>query len=1453
MSRFINLMLLIACLTGAAISITPAYAAEPVRIGILAFRPKPQTLMQWQPLAVALKQAIPERDFVVEAFTLAELELAVANKQLDFVLTNPGHYLLLTRRYGLSSPLATLAATDSEPAISVFGGVIFTRAGTANIDTLQDVKHKTVAVTNTESMGGYMAQAYELSLADIHLPQDIKLLNTGMPHDNVVDAVLAGHADVGFVRSGVLEDLVNEGKLNIEQINILNRQNPPNFPQQVSTRLYPEWPFASLTHVDENLARHVAAALFLLEENTTATRKMGIHGFVVPADYTPVEDLLRQLRLPPYEGAPQFTLKDVSARYQWQIIGSLFVVGFILLLIFRLWVTNRKLWAEQQKVKQQTQQLQESEHKLTVILENVEACIYLKDRQGRYLYANRQVRKLFAASMNEIVGQRDERFFDDKTAEKLHLNDRLVLEDGLTLRTEETNRNTHDNHTSTYLSIKLPLRNGAGEIYALCGISTDITETKKTEKYEHFRSQTLELLTGNTPLPQILEAIVLGVEHLNPEMLCSILLLDIEGKHLGNGAAPSLPDFYNEAINGVEIGLGVGSCGTAAFTGQRVIVEDISSHPYWAPYKELATRAGLSACWSQPILSAVGKVLGTFAIYHRDARPPSEDDIFIIEQTARLASLAIDRKHSENKLRTSELALKSVSQGVLITTPDQNILWVNDAFLSITGYSKADIMGQNCRFMQGPATDLQTLEELRIALEQGLEFSAEILNYRQDGSSFWNDLTISPTHDEQGQLTHFVGVTRDITERKEAEEKLHLAASVFTHAREGIMITAPDGTIIDVNDAFCRITGYKRSDVIGGNPHLLSSGHHGKEFYVSLWHDLTEKDHWYGEVWNRRKNGEVYAAMQTISAVTDTHGHTRHYVALFSDITTLKEHEKELEHIAHYDALTSLPNRVLLADRLHQSMAQAQRHSQPLAVAYLDLDGFKAINDNYGHEAGDQLLIAATANMKHALREGDTLARLGGDEFVAVLLNLPDIEASVPVLLRLLAAAAEPVHVGDLTLQVSASLGVTFYPQHEDIDADQLLRQADQAMYVAKQAGKNRYHVFDAVQDSSIRGHHESLGHIRDALTKREFVLYYQPKVNMRTGTVIGAEALIRWQHPEKGLLPPIVFLPVIEDHPLAVELGEWVIDAALTQMEIWHAEGLNIPVSVNISARQLQQSDFVECLRAILAKHPDILPSSLELEVLETSALEDMGKVSRIIHDCREIGVKFALDDFGTGYSSLTYLKHLPVTLLKIDQSFVRDMLDDPDDLAIVEGVLGLASAFRRDVIAEGVETLAHGELLLQLGCVLAQGYGIARPMPADQLPHWTANWRPDPAWIDLPSVNRNDIPLLFASVEHRAWITAITAYVTGERELPQLFDHRACRFTAWLEGGDNRLRHAELPAFQTIEPLHRQLHFIADELIDLQVQGHNSEALTRLDELQALGDALLFQMKIMVQEIKK
>jgi diguanylate cyclase (GGDEF)-like protein len=405
-------------------------------------------------------------------------------------------------------------------------------------------------------------------------------------------------------------------------------------------------------------------------------------------------------------------------------------------------------------------------------------------------------------------------------------------------------------------------------------------------------------------------------------------------------------------------------------------------------------------------------------------------------------------------------------------------------------------------------------------------------------------------------------------------------------------------------------------------------------------------------------------------------------------------------------------------------MLQCRRHKQSLAVVFLDLDGFKEVNDEHGHDVGDELLIALSLRMKETLRGDDTLARIGGDEFVAVLANLENVEDCEPLLDRFLLAASEPVTVGSVVLKISASIGVTFYPQ-DKVDADQLMRHADQAMYIAKESGKNRYHLFDTAQDDAIKLQRENLEAIRSALDMQQFVLYYQPKVNMRTGTVMGVEALIRWQHPQRGLLNPIEFLPIIENHAMSIEMGEWVIDTTLAQISQWQEMGLALPVSisVNIAAVQLQQSNFTARLTTLLATHPDVDPRYLELEVLETSALDDVDHVSEIMTACMALGVSFSLDDFGTGYSSLTYLRRLPASLIKIDQTFVRDMLEDADDLAIVDGVIGLAKSFKRDVIAEGVETIEHGTALLLLGCELAQGYGIAKPMPAADIPAWVSD----------------------------------------------------------------------------------------------------------------------------------
>ncbi|MBA6377799.1 MULTISPECIES: bifunctional diguanylate cyclase/phosphodiesterase [unclassified Colwellia] len=667
---------------------------------------------------------------------------------------------------------------------------------------------------------------------------------------------------------------------------------------------------------------------------------------------------------------------------------------------------------------------------------------------------------------------------------------------------------------------------------------------------------------------------------------------------------------------------------------------------------------------------------------------------------------------------------------IFVKDNECRLLLVNDAFCQVFNLTRNEIIGKTLAETVPPSERDHFLAIDRLVLDKGEAIlSEETLTI--NGSETRVILTRKNRFIDGKGDYFIVGVINDITKRKLAEEELKLAASVFTHAGEGIMITDAKGIIINVNNTFVTSTGYSAVEAIGQKPNFLQSGIHPAEFYSEILQVLQSKGAWSGEIWNSRKNGEIHAEMLNISSVKDVDGQISNYVGLFTDITPMKEHQSQLEHIAHYDVLTNLPNRVLLADRLSQSMLQCSRNMQTLAVVFLDLDGFKLVNDEHGHDVGDELLVEISIRMKTALREGDTLARIGGDEFVAVLTNLTKVEDCEPILDRLLLAASEPVTVSNIVLNVSTSIGVTLYPQ-DSVDADQLMRHADQAMYVAKESGKNRYHLFDTAQDDAVKIQQESLEAIRSALDNQQFVLYYQPKVNMKTGKVIGVEALIRWQHPCRGLLNPFDFLPIIENNPMSIELGEWVIDTALTQISQWQKMGLDLPVSisVNIAAVQLQQPDFTQRLTTLLAAHPNVKPCYLELEVLETSALDDVNHVSTTMLECIALGVSFALDDFGTGYSSLTYLRRLPANLIKIDQSFVRDMLIDTDDFAIVEGVIALAKSFKREVIAEGVETIEHGKALLQLGCNLAQGYGIAKPMPAHDVPVWVNNWRPDASW---------------------------------------------------------------------------------------------------------------------------
>ncbi|MCE0495302.1 EAL domain-containing protein [Vibrio salinus] len=691
---------------------------------------------------------------------------------------------------------------------------------------------------------------------------------------------------------------------------------------------------------------------------------------------------------------------------------------------------------------------------------------------------------------------------------------------------------------------------------------------------------------------------------------------------------------------------------------------------------------------------------------------------------------------AQTKLLQSEERFKALSEatyGGIIIHEQGKILECNNGLTDITGFSYSELLGSDCFKLVDP-NDIKTVTD---NINNGFTGNYEVTAIRKDKTRF--PLSVKGKNIVyKGRSARVIEVI-DITEQKKIGDQLKLAASVFTHAREGIMITQPSGIIVDVNETFTHLTGYERHEILGKHPKVLDSGRYNDGFYRELWDSLLSNRHWSGELWNKRKNGEFFAGLVTISAVLDVNGKIKNFVALFSDITPMKNHQEQLEHIAHYDTLTNLPNRMLLADRLHQAMIQSRRHSRSVAVAYLDLDGFKAINDTYGHDVGDELLVQLSALMARTLRAGDTLARIGGDEFVAVLVDIEKYSDCELILKRLLQAAMRAVSVRRYTLQVSTSIGVTLYPQ-DGVDADQLMRHADQAMYIAKQMGKNRYHLFDIHKDKFIQTQHETIEHVQKGLERCEFALHYQPKVNMKTGELFGLEALVRWQHPERGLVYPGEFLPVVENHPISLQLGDWVLDTVLKQISDWKSVGLDITVSVNIDAFQIQQKSFVQKLSAALDSYPMVSPSSLRLEILETSALGDLSEVLAIMRECIRIGVHFSLDDFGTGFSSLTYLKRLPVDLLKIDQSFIRDVLDDADDREIVRGIIGLASAFNLEVMAEGVESIEHGTQLLKMGCHLAQGFGIAKPMPAEIIPEWITDWTPDPEWTQKSVYNQEN-----------------------------------------------------------------------------------------------------------------
>jgi diguanylate cyclase (GGDEF)-like protein/PAS domain S-box-containing protein len=736
---------------------------------------------------------------------------------------------------------------------------------------------------------------------------------------------------------------------------------------------------------------------------------------------------------------------------------------------------------------------------------------------------------------------------------------------------------------------------------------------KQLERKEHRRNKILDMLMNHQSLQAILSTLCVDVDALDSNIACSILLVSSDGKHLLHGAAPHLPDFYCLAIDGVLIGPNVGSCGDSAYRETPVYAADILTHPNWFGFRDLVIKLPYRACWSRPIFSSAGELLGTFAIYHRKAKLPNSKSLEMIEAAGQLAGNAIEQSRQSMQLKQ--------------------------------------------------------------------------------------------------------------------------AAKVYSNSLEGIYITDKNGHIIDLNDAFLHVSGYSRDELLGQHSRLFRSGVHDDKFYRQMWHKLLTEGVWSGEIWNKYKDRDNSPGWHSISVLRNDNNEIERFIAITTDITELKHSQQRLEQFAYYDNLTNLPNRLLLTDRLNQMILHSHREHKNLAVGFIDLDGFKDINDNYGHGVGDAFLLAISRKMKTVIRETDTLGRLGGDEFIVLLDQQENQKSFLNPIKKIIDVCNSFILIEKVNLKVSASIGVRYFEgkSNVNVDASTLLLQADQAMYIAKQSGKNRYHLFDDEADQISNTRERSIDNVSIALKNNDFLLYYQPKVNMRTGELLGVEALVRWNHAQKGILLPDQFLPMIANHPVSIELGNRVIQQALSQIDQWQTRGINIPVSINVDAKQIYYYSFVDSLKSAIAAYPNFQQGSLEIEILETSALTDPEQAALIMFECQKLGVKFSLDDFGVGYSSLNYLKSLPIEIIKIDRSFTKDIIQNLDDLAIVDVVISLGGFMERKVIAEGVESIEIGEMLLKHGCDYGQGYVIAMPMPADDIIAWKEVWSPDPAWQNV------------------------------------------------------------------------------------------------------------------------
>ena len=817
--------------------------------------------------------------------------------------------------------------------------------------------------------------------------------------------------------------------------------------------------------------------------------------------------------------------------------------------------------------------------------------------------------------------------------------------------------------------------------------------------------------------------------------------------------APGINSVLDQRIEtGVEnIAIGVNSLGVETLSVSRnlrttgwVAIVDIATDEAFAPIEKLKQRIYIASFVLSFALILVmrfvlGRLLAPLAEASEAMRSMTQDgnqfaalpvrrDDEIGQMVENFNNLVVQRKRMESVSERERLRLQTIlrtaSDGIHILDGDGVLVEANQAFLDMLGYDDAAI--GVLRVADWDAQDTWEIIRARnndlIAHHGHAVF--ETRHRRHDGAIL--DVEINASGIEIEGKGYLYAASRDITLRKQVEQQLRIAATVF-EAQEGMFVTDANNLILRVNRAFTEITGYTAEEAVGQTPGLLNSGRHDKAFYTQMWLALERLGAWQGEIWNRRKSGEVYPEWLNITAVKSSAGEVTHYVATLTDITKRKQAEDEIKHLAFYDALTQLPNRRLLFDRLHQALTSSARHKRNGAVMLLDLDNFKTLNDTFGHETGDQFLVEVSARLEASVREGDTVARQGGDEFVVILEDLSEdalaaMQAEI-VAVKILEAILQPYHIkanaedslAGRSYQTSVSIGITLF-RGNSVSVDELMKRADTAMYQAKAAGRNTLRFFDPEMQSAVMARATLESDLREGIRNKQFLLYYQAQVDA-VGKLTGAEALLRWEHPERGLVLPGHFISIAEETGLILPLGHWVLETACAQLASWAAlpGAAHLTVAVNVSTRQFRDTGFVDQVMGILAK-TGANPTKLKLEITESLLLEDVDAGIGKMMALKAKGVGFSLDDFGTGYSSLSYLKQLPLDQLKIDQSFVRNLPADSNERAIAIMIIALAKSMGLGVIAEGVETEDQLVYLAQNGCNAFQGYLFGRPVSVEK-----------------------------------------------------------------------------------------------------------------------------------------